>query len=117
MYNRYIPNGATYRRVIVEDTSPPPPRSHESNPVTPTAQNLDKLFHLSDVQPHGQRAKSANVLSGIKAQLSALLNGLELGGLDTGDILILLILLLLFLDGNDTELPITLGLVLLLGLK
>ena len=38
-------------------------------------------------------------------------------GLDTGDVLLLLILLFLFLEGDDMELVITLGLLLLLGLE
>lgn len=117
MYNRYIPNGATYRRVVEEDAPPPPPRSHGAGPAAPTKREPDKASHLSDAQAHGIQAEASKVLSNVKAQLSALLKGLELGGLDTGDILILLILLLLFLDGDDTELLITLGLVLLLGLK
>ena len=45
-----------------------------------------------------------------------LLRALKLEDLDAGDLLLLLILLLLFLDGDDWELPIALGLVLLLGL-
>lgn len=47
--------------------------------------------------------------------LTALLKGLKLEGMDSGDILLLLILLFLFLDGDDIELIITLGLLLLLG--
>ncbi|MFR4559849.1 MAG: hypothetical protein ACLT5P_00595 [Flavonifractor plautii] len=44
-------------------------------------------------------------------------SGLKLDGLDTGDVLLLLILLFLFLEGDDMELVITLGLLLLLGLE
>jgi len=51
-----------------------------------------------------------------KKGLSALLKGLKLEDLDTGDVLLLLILLFLFLDDreNNLELLITLGLMLLL---
>ena len=49
--------------------------------------------------------------------LGKLLRGLKLDGLDTGDVLLLLILLFLFLEGDDMELVITLGLLLLLGLE
>lgn len=48
--------------------------------------------------------------------LSGLLRALRLEGLDTGDVLLLLILLLVFLEGDDLELVIALGLILLLGL-
>lgn len=48
--------------------------------------------------------------------LSQLLKGLKLEELDTGDVLLLLILLFLFLDDreNNLELLITLGLMLIL---
>ena len=51
-----------------------------------------------------------------KKGLSALLSGLKLEELDTGDVLLLLILLFLFLDDREDnlELLITLGLMLLL---
>ena len=48
--------------------------------------------------------------------LDRLLKAVRLEDMDTGDLLLLLILLLLFLDGDDWELPIALGLILLLGL-
>lgn len=48
--------------------------------------------------------------------LDRLMKAVRLESLDTGDLLLLLILLLLFLDGDDWELPIALGLILLLGL-
>ena len=48
--------------------------------------------------------------------LAGLLKGLDLEDLDTGDVLLLLILLFLFLDDreNNLELLITLGLMLIL---
>lgn len=88
MYNRYIPNGASYTRIPQEDG--PPPRE-EKRPPEP-----------------GGNAKSG--------ALAKLLKHLKLDGLDTGDILLLLILLFLVLEGDDLELVITLGLVLLMGL-
>lgn len=48
--------------------------------------------------------------------LDRLLKAVRLEDMDTGDLLLLLILLLLFLDGDDWELPIALGLVLLLSM-
>ena len=51
-----------------------------------------------------------------KKGLAGLLKGLNLEDLDTGDVLLLLILLFLFLDDreNNLELLITLGLMLIL---
>ena len=95
MYNRYIPNGASYTRVVEEDA--PPFRRPDAPPPEPDA----------------EAPESAKPASG----LGKLLRGLKLDGLDTGDVLLLLILLFLFLEGDDMELVITLGLLLLLGLE
>ena len=89
LYNRYIPNGTAYTRVTEEDSVPNPPPRQE--------------------KPETQEEE--------KKGLAGLLKGLKLEGLDTGDILLLLILLFLFLEGDDMELVITLGLMLLLGLN
>ena len=50
------------------------------------------------------------------AGIAGILKGFDLEDIDSGDILLLLIILLLFLEGDNTELVITLGLMLLLGL-
>ena len=42
---------------------------------------------------------------------------LNLDGMDTGDILLMLIILLVFLDGDNLDLVIALGVMLLLGLN
>lgn len=87
MYNRYIPSGTSYQRIAEEDGPV------GAAPAEETVEGAEK-----------------------KGVLAGLLKGLKLDGLDTGDILLLLILLFLFLEGDDMELIITLGLVLLLGL-
>lgn len=90
MYNRYIPNGTAYTRISEPDAPPPPPPSRQK-------------------AKQGKAAQKSGLLSG-------LLRSLKLEELDTGDVLLLLILLLLFLEGDDMELVIALGLILLLGL-
>lgn len=97
MYNRYIPNGASYTRVVEEDAPPTQTVPPDAPPPEPDAEALE----------------SAKPASG----LGKLLRGLKLDGLDTGDVLLLLILLFLLLEGDDMELVITLGLLLLLGLE
>lgn len=99
MYNRYIPNGNSYTRVVEQEAppasppsqgpqhkqpSPPPPSSYPSNRKNTSPVGIPDLFRLDD--------------------------------LDSGDILLILILLFLFRDGDDMELLITLGLILLIGL-
>lgn len=125
MYNRYIPNGTAYTRVL-EDDGPPlappvppvlpgqepsvfgdaPPEPDPVPPEEPGGQTVPPQTPPPDPPP--QKPK--------KAGLSGLLKGLKLEDLDTGDLLLLLILLFLFLEGDDTELLITLGLLLVLGL-
>ena len=90
MYNRYLPNEATYLPI---DTPPPAPQ-----------------------QPAVHDGEKKEVKKEKGDGLGALLSGLKLDDLDTGDVLLLLILLFLFLEGDDMELVITLGLLLLLGL-
>lgn len=89
MYNRYIPNGASYTRVVEEDAPP-------TQTVPPDA---------PPPEPDAEAPESAKPASG----LGKLLRGLKLDGLDTGDVLLLLILLFLFLEGDDMELVITWG--------
>lgn len=101
MYNRYIPNGTAYTRVLEEDEPPRPP---------PAGTGAGRRCAVrAGARPNRSPAK--------KTGLAGLLKGLKLEELDTGDILLLLILLFLFLEGDDLELIITLGLLLLLGLE
>lgn len=110
MYNRYIPNGSTYTRVIEQDAAPAsrpkpdsPPRESVPHGGSRTASPLSALF-----SGMGMNQKNAG--------LAGIFKGFKLDDIDTGDILLLLILLFLFRDGEDMELVILLGLILLLGL-
>ena len=100
MYNRYIPNGTAYTRVLEED-EPPRPLRPEPEPAA-----------AAPSAPEPAQPEPAK-----KTGLAGLLKGLKLEELDTGDILLLLILLFLCLEGDDLALIITLGLLLLLGLE
>lgn len=95
MYNRYIPSGTSYTRIPEEDA--PPLSPPEAPPAAPP--------------PEDQAAQEPKA-----SGLAGLLKGLKLDSLDSGDVLLLLILLFLFLEGDDMELVITLGLLLVLGL-
>ena len=91
MYNRYIPGPDGYARVPEPDEAP------------------RAAAHHAQETPTKEEKKSGG--------LSALLRHLKLEDLDKGDILLLLIVLFLFLEGDDLELVITLGLLLVLGLE
>lgn len=134
MYNRYIPNGTAYTRVPEEDA---PPFRHPSdgpsrpdqaqkvpqdNPHTPqqepSPQSGPRPGPGGPQPPPSWEAVSGGGGGGGKkpSWLSGLLKNFKLDDLDTGDILLLLIILFLFIDGDDIELVITLGLLLLFGL-
>lgn len=72
--------------------------------------------YLSSSEQANEPTNSAAPSESKKGGLSALLKGLKLEELDTGDVLLLLILLFLFLDDREDnlELLITLGLMLIL---
>ncbi|MEG2421100.1 MAG: hypothetical protein RSB55_06085 [Oscillospiraceae bacterium] len=98
MYNRYLPGDGAYQRIVMEDA--PPSRNPQPAPTSVS----------------GSSAPGANFLGGVTDFLGGLFKGLDLGDLDSGDILLVLIILFLFLEGDNLELVISLGLLLLLGL-
>lgn len=151
VYNRYIPDDASYTQVKDEPPTPPEPKETErrkkaEQPEKPAGephsgpQMGGNRQHQAPSRPSQGRPrpspldslglggwKPPNLLGG-KDGLAALLSGKERGGLssllktmhldniDTGDILLLLIILYLLVEGDDLELVIALGLVLIMGL-
>ncbi len=134
MYNRYIPNGASYTRVPVPDPLPrqnsalPSPPHREAPSPEPTShqkevsdREVPNRERQSDPHRSKRQASLSSLLSGLgkgskNAGLTGIFEKLKLDDIDTGDILLILILLFLFRDGDDLELVIALGLLLLLGL-
>ncbi len=103
MYNRYIPAENGYARIQEDEYAPSfDPIQANSGPQAP---------------PHPEEDTADAGRSKKTGGLAALLKSLKLDNLDTGDVLLLLIILFLFLEGDDMELIITLGLMLLLGLE
>lgn len=104
VYNRYIRNeSGAYARVPQQEApsapSPPPPKPPQE-PQQPQPP--------SPPPKHGAcRAPEADFLNRILAMF-------HLGDLDSGDLLVLLLLFLLFREGADEELLIALGLLLIL---
>ena len=105
MYNRYIRNDdGRYERVVIpdepsfngprpDDTYCPPPDEEPFGPPPPPP------------PPPG---------GGRQGFLSGLLEKLNLKNLDSGDLILLLIIFLLYKEGGDEELLIALGLLLIL---
>lgn len=106
MYNRYIPDGGDYTWVQTEyaptGRQEPEPRGRKNTPFT-------DLFA-------GKGSLSGLLSSREGAGLSGLLQSLHLENIDSGDILLLLIMLYLLIEGDELELVIALGLTLIMGL-
>ncbi len=104
MYNRYIPREEySWVRAGEEGKRPPAPRGSGGLRLPPFlsgGEGLSALFAPGDG-------------TGV---LSRALKALHLEDLDTGDILLLLIVLYLMAEGDDLDLVIALGLVLIMGL-
>ena len=121
MYNRYIPNGASYTRIPVEE-----PREHRAGasqaggPRQEGRPGGERPHHAGRRPgpggPAGFSLPSFLTGEGGTGGLGGLLRALKLEDLDSGDLLLLLIVLLLLWEGDDLELVIALGLVLILGL-
>lgn len=81
MYNRYVPDAAgVYRPTRVEDVPPPPPVQPPVPPPVPEAPPLP-----------------------VRQDAGGLLSRLLPRSIDTGDLLTLLILLLLAVDGEEED--------------
>ena len=104
MYNRYLeqkPGSEVPHAAPVRQTAPsaaPPPRQEAPKPPRKSSDLLGE------------------VTGGLGELLGGVLKNVSLEKFDTGDILLVLIILFLFLEGDNLEIVITLGLMLLLGL-
>ena len=122
MYNRYIPNGTSYTRVEVPD---PPQERHkpEGKPGGTDRRPGGQTQPGTAAFPGGFRPPKfltgkdglASLFTG-REGAGGLLKALKLDSIDKGDVLLLLIILFLLAEGDDLELVIALGLVLLMGL-
>ena len=97
MYNRYL-NHDDY---VLIDSEPEPENFTPPNAATAASKPSSLLGEMG---------------GGITQVLRSVFKHFSLENLDTGDILLVLIILFLFLEGDNLELVITLGLMLLLGL-
>lgn len=109
MYNRYIRNDTgSYERISTPEHSV----THEKDVESEYTHSVPPHPHLSSAG-QGQPSPLSG-LFGKSGLLSGILDKLKLSDIDTGDLLLLVILFLLFRDGEDDELLIALGLLLIL---
>lgn len=107
MYNRYIPTGSRW-----ETAGQPSQVSRSTPPKFPQAGSTSKSPLRSLLGGLG-----SGHLDSASQTVSSLLKSLHLDGLDLGDILLALIILFLILeDGDNLDLIITLGLMILFSL-
>ena len=109
MYNRYVRNDTgVYTRVSIPDH----PASQEKD-ASDSRGHSAQAPHSNTSAEQGQPSPLAG-LFGKGGLFSGILDKLKLNEIDTGDLLLLVILFLLFRDGEDDELLIALGLLLIL---
>ena len=126
MYNRYVPRGSGSMRVSVEEepekpeVRPPSSDEKKYTPVDSTAQEhggeQKKNFIGSGAPEYKGEGSGTSFLGDKSVGLKSLLRVLKLEDVDSGDLLLLLIILLLLTDGDELDMVIALGLMLLLGL-
>lgn len=124
MYNQYLDDSEFILLEPEPQASPPGRQSQGQNRSQTHGQSRPNQPHPVQNRPApkpGGPPPSKNDLAGeVTRALSQLLDGVlkhfSLENFDTGDILLVLIILFLYLEGDNLELVITLGLMLLLGL-
>ncbi len=104
MYNRYMRNDTgTYTRMPQDDAPPPGPKPPSGPGASPKAKPSPGPPPIP-APPHRPE----------RDILNRFLERLHLGDLDSGDLLVLLLLFMLFRENADEELLIALGLLLIL---
>lgn len=114
MYNRYVrQQDGTYRRVPTEPPKreAPPARDEEAHWIPFEESHASHREHHHEKQ---QEIPDLSSLLGEGGMVKKILQKLHLENVDTGDLLLLLLLFLLFSEGEDMELLIALGLLLIL---
>lgn len=116
MYNRYVRNerGEYVRVPAVAPPRPVPPRPHDPPPAPPPAPEPEA--HRPDAPPRPPVPPPPRPAPPAEAPRLPLwlTEQLRLQDVDTGDLLLLAILFLLFREKADEELLIALGLLLIL---
>lgn len=124
MYNRYIRNdNGSYTRIPQEDPPKEPPRDspsggterqeHRQPPPEPERQERrDERPPAGSPPSFGGAA--GRLTDGLSSFLRHVLDQLHLDHVDTGDLLLLILLFFLFREDADEELLVSLGLLLIL---
>ena len=114
MYNRYISEDTPY--VPIQEAEHPQGGGRSNSGTKGHGPASTGGFRFSSLFSGKEGAGSLFSSGDGSGGLSGLLKALKLEDIDPGDILLLLIILFLLVEGDDLELVIALGLVLLMGL-
>lgn len=117
MYNRYIRNdNGVYTRVPEEDPKPHAPQSAplSDNPPPPPPPPRQEHAQSGPERPPPPPGGPGRAADGLTGFLQHLLDQLHLDHVDTGDLLLLVLLFFLFREDADEELLVALGLLLIL---
>ena len=123
MYNRYIRNDrGTYTRIQQEDQPPHSPLpAEEPVPKTAPPPKEDPIPRTTPPPPYSEPSRPSHsgksgrqITDGLTSLLRQSLDQLRLQQVDTGDLLLLGLLFLLFREDADEELLVALGLLLIL---
>lgn len=120
MYNRYIRNDSGSYTRIPEEEARPQPQSPPPPPPEPSAQPHRGAPPPPD-PPDGDGGRgrpppnsSGRTSDGLTGFLRHVLDRLHMDHVDTGDMLLLILLFFLFREDADEELLVSLGLLLIL---
>ena len=120
MSNRYIRNdNGSYTRIPQEEGPPqkhapePPPRQ-ETPPPPPPKQDPPREEPRRPPPPPSPPQAAGRIADGLTGFLRHVLDQLHLDHVDTGDLLLLVLLFFLFREDADEELLVALGLLLIL---
>ena len=124
MYNRYLDDSEFTLLDPEPQVNAPGHQAQNQNRSNQHGQNRPNQPRPGQnrpaLRPVGPSPSKNDLVGEITGGLSQLLEGVRkhfsLENFDTGDILLVLIILFLYLEGDNLELVITLGLMLLLGL-
>lgn len=99
LYNHYVSNDTIFSRITEAET-------HHEETKKEKGEKTN-FFHFFSQEKKTEK----------NAGLSGILKRLKLDDIDSGDILLFLILLFILIEGDDWELALILGLVLFLSLR
>ena len=111
MYNRYIRNDhGTYTRIPQEEPNRPASTSSREETQQEKQEKKQTTSQAPNKPVHGENRRT----DGLTGFLQHFLDQLHLDHVDTGDLLLLVLLFFLFREDADEELLVALGLLLIL---